>query len=38
MEAWRIPYNKGHPHSALGWTTPSEFADKSAGCQNMQSE
>lgn len=24
------------PHSALGWMTPSEFAEKSAGCQNMQ--
>ncbi len=26
------------PHSALSWMTPSEFAKKSAGCQNMQPE
>ncbi|WP_141399373.1 integrase core domain-containing protein [Kosakonia pseudosacchari] len=29
-------YNQRRPHSALGWMTPSEFAEKSAGCQNMQ--
>lgn len=23
-------------HSALRWMTPSEFAEKFAGCQNMQ--
>lgn len=36
IEAWRIHYNQRGPHSALGWMTPSEFAEKSAGCQNMQ--
>ncbi|HCB2860461.1 TPA: IS3 family transposase [Klebsiella aerogenes] len=36
IEAWRIHYNEKRPHSALGWMTPSEFAEKSAGCQNMQ--
>ncbi|EPM4714377.1 IS3 family transposase, partial [Serratia marcescens] len=36
IEAWRIHYNQRRPHSALGWMTPSEFAEKSAGCQNMQ--
>ncbi|WP_425333073.1 IS3 family transposase [Erwinia persicina] len=36
IEAWRIHYNQRHPHSALGWMTPSEFAEKSAGCQNTQ--
>ncbi|WP_210497802.1 integrase core domain-containing protein, partial [Pantoea ananatis] len=36
IEAWRIHYNQRRPHSALGWMTPSEFAGKSAGCQNMQ--
>lgn len=34
IEAWRIHYNQRRPHSALGWMTPSEFAEKSAGCQN----
>lgn len=36
IEGWRIHYNQSRPHSSLGWMTPSEFADKSAGCQNMQ--
>ncbi|WP_411706441.1 integrase core domain-containing protein [Edaphovirga cremea] len=36
IEAWRLHYNQRHPHSALGWMTPSEFAQKSASCQNMQ--
>lgn len=36
IEAWRIHYNQKLPHSALGWMTPSEFAEKSAGCQNTQ--
>jgi len=31
IEAWRIHYNQRRPHM-----TPSEFAEKSAGCQNMQ--
>ncbi|KFD06611.1 hypothetical protein GRAQ_01736 [Rahnella aquatilis CIP 78.65 = ATCC 33071] len=35
-EAWRIHDNQSRPHSALGWMTPSEFAEKSAGCQNTQ--
>lgn len=38
IEAWCIHYNQSRPHSALGWMTPSEFAEKSAGCQNMQPE
>ncbi|WP_372557766.1 IS3 family transposase [Yersinia sp. 1652 StPb PI] len=38
IEGWRIHYNQSRPHSALGWMTPSEFAEKSAGCQNMQPE
>lgn len=36
IEACRIHYNQSRPHSALGWMTPSEFAEKSAGCQNKQ--
>ncbi|WP_394817922.1 integrase core domain-containing protein [Citrobacter koseri] len=36
IKAGRIHYNQSRPHSALGWMTPSEFAEKSAGCQNMQ--
>jgi len=32
IEAWRILYNQRRPHSALGWMTSSEFAEKSAGC------
>ena len=36
IEAWRIHYNQSRHHSALGWMTPSEFAEKSAGCQNTQ--
>lgn len=36
IEAWRKHYNQKRPHSVLGWMTPSEFAEKSAGCQNMQ--
>ncbi|WP_128602201.1 hypothetical protein [Pantoea wallisii] len=29
-------YNQSRPHSALGWMTQYEFAEKSAGCQNKQ--
>lgn len=36
IEACRIHYNQSRPHSALGWMTPYEFAEKSAGCQNMR--
>lgn len=36
IEAWRIHKNLKRPHFAWGWMTPSEFAEKSAGCQNMQ--
>ena len=28
IEVWRIHYNQSRPHSALGWMTPSEFAEK----------
>ncbi|WP_374220566.1 integrase core domain-containing protein [Klebsiella quasipneumoniae] len=32
MKAWRIHfYNQRRPHSALGWMTSSEFAEKTAG-------
>ena len=33
---WWQDYNEFRPHSALGWMTSSEFAEKSAGWQNMQ--
>jgi len=36
--AWRIRHNQRRPHSALGWMTPSEFAEKSAGSQNICSQ
>ncbi len=36
IESWRIHYNQRRPHLALDWMTPSEFAKKSAGCQNMR--
>jgi len=36
IEAWRIHYDQSRPHSALGWMNPSEFAEKSGGCQNKQ--
>ena len=38
IEAWRIHYNQSRPHSELDWMTASEFAEKSAGCQNMEPE
>jgi len=38
IQGWRILYNQSRPHSALSWMTSSEFAEKSAGCQNMQPE
>ena len=31
IEVWRIHYNQSRPHSALGWMTSSEFAEKTAG-------
>lgn len=34
IEALRIHKNQQRPHFALGWMTPSEFAEKSAGCRN----
>ncbi|EKN3608761.1 integrase core domain-containing protein [Yersinia enterocolitica] len=37
IEARRIHYNQSRPYSVLNWRTPSEFAEKSAGCQYMQS-
>ncbi|QZY97610.1 integrase core domain-containing protein [Pantoea dispersa] len=35
--AWRIHHKPSRPHSALGWMTPTEFTEKSAGCQNKHS-
>ncbi|PQK94966.1 hypothetical protein CG436_20660 [Pantoea ananatis] len=35
IEAWHTHYNKRRRHSALGWMTPSEFAEKSTGCQKI---
>ena len=26
IEAWRRGYNESHPHTALGWLTPAEYA------------
>lgn len=37
IEGWSIHYNQSRPNFALGWMTPPEFAEKSSGCQNMQS-
>ncbi len=31
IEAWRVDYNTVRPHSALGYRTPEEFAQQSAG-------
>ena len=31
IEAWRVDYNTARPHSALGYRTPEEFAQQSAG-------
>ena len=36
IETWRMHYNQRYFHSALGWMTSSEFAEKSAGWENMQ--
>ncbi|EPZ2458674.1 MULTISPECIES: integrase core domain-containing protein [Citrobacter] len=36
IDACRIPYNQRRTHSALGRMTPAEFAEMSAGCQNMR--
>ena len=29
VEAWRIDYNQGGPHTSLGGLTPKEFATRS---------
>src|SRR5437870_10353332 len=37
-ETWRCDYNQVRPHSALGYLTPAEFAQRSAapsGCARM---
>jgi putative transposase len=26
IETWRRQYNESHPHTALGWQIPQEFA------------
>jgi putative transposase len=31
IEAWRTSYNREHPHSALGYLAPGEFAATKAG-------
>ncbi len=33
IEAWRVFYNQSRPHSSLGWQTPVEYAQKSAGSE-----
>ena len=38
IETWRCDYNQVRPHSALGYLTPEEFAQRSAapsGCARM---
>ena len=30
VEAWRVDYNRARPHSALGYRTPEEFAQRAA--------
>jgi putative transposase len=38
IEEWRCDYNQERPHSALGYLTPAEFAQRSAassGCARM---
>jgi len=35
IESWRIDYNQVHPHSALGYLTPEEFA---TGYANVESK
>ncbi|MGM0769931.1 MAG: integrase core domain-containing protein [Pseudomonadota bacterium] len=30
IEAWRTFYNRVRPHSAFGWSTPSDYARKQA--------
>ena len=30
VEAWRLDYNRDRPHSALGYRTPIEFAQRAA--------
>ncbi len=31
IESWRIDYNSGRPHSALGYATPEEFVSSLQG-------
>ncbi len=31
IESWRVRYNREHPHSALGYLAPGEFAASRAG-------
>ena len=28
LESWRVEYNKRRPHSALGYRTPNEYAER----------
>lgn len=38
LEAWRIWYNTGRPHSSLDYQTPAEFKRHRSKCSQMQSE
>lgn len=35
VEAWRVDYNRVRPHSALGYLTPEEFAEKNKAAVTM---
>jgi putative transposase len=35
IEAWRIDYNTGRPHTSLGGLTPDEFATRSRQDHNQ---